>query len=394
MSDLKLNKFLSNPNKELFDNIYPILEKNFPSNSNLHQLDIRKFIDKNNEILFAAGPTLRLYFYDEERDRIFNYIGLRKLQINDIIKKDKTVESSWMFMTPFNLSMVLIIRYYMMNNMKKQMENSILFLALSFYSSLHYRQFRYPPNENIMNYTLNHLSNKFKLKQFGTLIESIKSTALTSHENYIEYLKIGTDVLLNTYLLGLHTRLSGFIKNIAEEYYKNQQEGNYINLEGDDYSEENYHIADNDSFIINRLSDNVTSKIVTKGIDYKLVKLSANICNISVNGLQKSLQEIVYKKDKEFKVLVSAIIQLYLLDKKNTSESISSKRFIDYCLQIYVKSNTNDENIIKIKEILDNWLTECSPTYLKTNRAATKSNLRKSVYMYLVFCIQQESIKY
>ena len=392
MADLKLNEYLSNPNKELFEKINPILEKNFPSKSNSHQVDIRKFIDKNNEVLFDIGPTYRLYFSDDERDKLFPYLGIRKMQIIDIIKKDKTVDKTWYFMTPFNLSLMLIIRYYMLKKETKKMENSIIYLALSLYSSLHARQFPYVPNENIMNYTINNLSNKFKLKN-STLIEAIKSTAMVSHETYKDYLKEGTDVLLNTYVLSLHTRLSGFIIKIATEFYKNQQEGNYLNLEEDDYSEENYHVNDNESFIITRLSDNVTTNIITKGVDHKLVKLSANMCGVSVNGLQKSLQDIIYKKDKEIKILSVLILQLYLDNKKNPPESIASKNFIDYCLQLYVKSNTNDENIIKLKALLDKWLTETSPLYLKTNRLATKNNLRKAVYMYLVFNIQQVSIK-
>lgn len=394
------NSYLSDKSKELLNAIYPNIEKNFPSKSNSYQTDIKRYIDKNNEVLFASGPTYRLYFNDDERNKIFSHIGMRKLQIDEIIKKDKTVDKTWYELDPayggaFNLVAVLLIRFYTLDKKKyaKQLENAILYLALSTYSGRHFKSFPYPPNENIMSYTINNLSNKYKIKQNGTLIEAIKSTAMVSHETYEEYIIRGTDVLINTYLLALRTRIAGFLNKLAEEYYKNKEMGNYINLEKDDYSEENYNIVDNDSFVINRLSENVSNKIITKGIDYKLVKLSANMCQVSVSGLQKALTNIVEKKDREIKKLVGLILQLYLEDPSNSSESIGSKKFIEYCLQLYIKSNTNDKSILEMKQILDEWLTECSVDYVKTERVATKNNLRKACYLYIVFSIQQEAIK-
>jgi len=392
------NAYLSDKNQDLLDNIYPSIEKNFPSRSNSHQSDIRRYIDKNNEILFATGPVYRLYFSDDERSKIFSHIGMRKLQVDEIIKKDKTVDKSWYELDPqfggsFNLVCALIIRYYMLHKMQKQLENTVLYLALSTYSGRHFKSFPYLPNENIMSYTINNLSNKYKIKQYGTIIAAIKDTAMVCHNTYTDYLERGTDVLINSYLYALHTRIAGFLNNIASEYYKNKEEGNYINLEKDDYSEENYHITDNDSFVISRLSNNVTNQILVKGIDYKLVKLSANMCQISVTSLQKALQNIIENKNKEIAKIISLIIQLYLDGEGNTPESIASKRFVEYCLEIYVKSNTNDKSILELRALLDNWMKDCSEDYVKTNRMATKNNLRKAFYLYMVFSIQKEANK-
>jgi len=392
------NAYLSDKSTELLDKIYPNIEKNFPSHSNSHQTDIKRYIDKNSEVLFTSGPTYRLYFNDDERNKIFPHIGMRKLQVDEIIKKDKTVDKTWFELDPnyggsFNLVCALIIRYYMLHKMQKQMENTILYLALSTYSGRHFKSFPYLPNENIMSYTVNNLSNKYKIKQFGTILAAIKDTALICHNSYTEYLERGTDVLINSYLYALHTRIAGLLNNIASEYYKNKEEGRYINLEKDDYSEENYHITDNDSFVINRLADNIINNMLTKGIDTRLVRLSANMCNISVSSLQKAIQNIIEYKNKEIRTLIVLILQLYLDNPKNSTDNIASKEFVEYCLELYVKSNTNDESILKIKELLDNWMEECSEDYIKTNRAATKNNLRKAFYLYVVFSIQQEAIK-
>jgi len=394
MSDeLKLNKYLSNPSKELLDKIYPNIESKFQSKSNTLQVDIRRFIDKNNEILFASTPSFRLYFSDIERDKIYNYFGMTKREIEIIIKEDKTVEKSWMFMRPFELSCILLIRYYQNKKMKKQMENLILYLALSLYAGVHYNYFPYPPNENIMNYTINNLSNKYKIKQFGNILESIKDVAMVNHNTYTKYLDKGTDVLLNLYVDQLRSRLNNFMKNIASEYYKNQQSGNYLNTEEDNYDDDNYYVVENDSFAIEKITNNVTNRIITKGIDLKICKLSANMCTVSVSDLQKTLQNIIYNRDKEIKNFVNLILQLYLNDPDNNIQKLKGKHFVEYCLKVYIKSNTKDKNIIEIRKILDIWLMENSTLYVKTNRVATKNNLRKAVYLYVIFMIQQEVIR-
>ena len=388
--------YLSDKSSELLQAIYPMVEKSFPTHSNAHQTDIRKYIDVNHEALFAAGPTYRVYFSEDERDKIFAHIGTHKGDVDRIIKADKRIEKSWYELDvnyggSFNLVCAMIIRYYHMKKMTKQLENTVLYLALSTYSGRHFKSFPYVPNENIMTYTVNNLSNKYKIKQYGTLIAAIKDTAMVCHNSYIEYIERGTDVLINSYLYAMHTRIAGFLNNIAQEYYKNKQEGKYINLEKDDYDPDNYYVTDNDSFVINRISTSVVNNILSKGIDYRIVKLSANMCNISANELQRAMTAIVEYKNKDIAILVNYILELYLTNNDNTAESITSKKFIEYCLELYIKSNTNDTYIIEIRKILDEWLLNSSDLYVKTNRAATKNNLRKACYLYMIFSIQQEA---
>ena len=57
----------------------------------------------------------------------------------------------------------------------------------------------------------------------------------------------------------------------------------------------------------------------------------------------------------------------------------------------YTVSNTNDDFIIKMKDILDTLMKRYSDLYLQTNRAATQSNMRAAIYRYFVYIIMAYS---
>lgn len=370
--------------------LYPTAESTLKTKNSYYQHYITNFIDKNNEVLFAEGPSKRLYFNDDDRDVIYNTIGSSDKKIMDTIKKCDLIDASWKILNnPFNLAAVLAIRYYQIAKKKKELDAAILYLSFSFYSSIQYKYFPYEPNENIMSYTVNNLSNKFKIKQLGNVFNAIHSTALTNHQTYEKDIEKGTDMLLKNYIMSLKTRLDGLIQKIANEFYENKENGKYLNKEEDNYDADEFYVADNNSFVITRLSESATLQMLTRGIDNERLKTSANICGVSITALRNAIVSIIDKKDKDIKDLFVLILQLYLMDGKHQPDAILSKHFVNFCLEIYIKSNTNDETIIKIKELLDEWLIICSPNYVKTERVATKNNFRKATYLYFVFVLQQ-----
>jgi len=89
----------------------------------------------------------------------------------------------------------------------------------------------------------------------------------------------------------------------------------------------------------------------------------------------------------DIKLIIESILFLYMFDNKNKLEDINSDKFLLHCLDIYKRSNTTDENIIKIKKILDSWLDELG-TYKKTQRLATINNFRRAIYTFFVMSIQ------
>lgn len=353
---------------------------------------ISKYIDKNSEVLFDIGPIERLYFGENDKNFIFELLDVTPKELKEVIKISPAIDDNWKISSnEFNLLMTLMIRELTKAKKKKEAEYCISYLSCALYSSINFKYFRFEPNRNIMTFTINNLSNKYLIKQLGSLYKAIHATAIKSHDTYKDELLEGTDKNVVKYINSLKTRLDNLIQNIAKEFYKNHQEGNYFNSEQDNYEEDNYYITDNTSFTISRISDKVTMEVLSRGIDQQIAKNAANMCGVSVNAVRNALNDLINKKDEEIKELITLILQLYLMDGKHKSETVGSTKFIVSCLEIYNKNNSVDESILRIKELLDIWLNECSAQYKKTERIATLSAYRKSIYVYFVFLISKKA---
>ena len=376
---------------------YPKVESSLKNKKNSDDLQtyIRKYIDRNSEILFDKAPSKRLFFKEQDINIAYQTTGTNPTDIANLIKENKLTESSWqIFNKPFNWCMAMTLRYYYVNKKEKEMQACLMYLTLSLFSSLHFKYFPYVPNENIMTFTVNNLNNKYYIKQFGILFKALFETAVNCHQTYADYLKISSDRHLIEYIMNLRTRLNSFMQNIADEYYKNQQSGNYLNYEKDNDDPDNYYETDNISFLINKMADNCTTMLLTHGVDLKLCNLSAQICEVSRTSVKSALDSIIKNENRDIREIIILILQQYLVVEKHNPQTIGTKEFISVCMSVYSKSNTIDENVLRIKDILDKWLNDNSEKYTKTERVATKSNFRKAIFLFFVFTIQQNYVNH
>jgi hypothetical protein len=365
------------------------------ANSRKFAETIKRYIDENNEVLYANSPLYRLYFKNEkDRKVVFDLIKIREDYIDEIIKKVDIIKSSWRITTePFNIAMLLIIRQYDKAKDKSMMENSLLYLTLSFYSSLHFKYFKFLPNENIMNYTINNLNNKFLFKQYGVVIKALFHTAIKCHEKYRKDLLRGNDIDIVNYLMALKTRLNNLMKNFTNEYMKNSRDKNYLNTQKDSADEEDFYETDNVSLTIARLTEQANNKFYSSELNEKLLRVSSKFADVSPITLRQALESIKENEKDKVKTLIQSILQVYLIDGKNSFDSIASQKFIAYCISVYSKSNTKDANILRIKSLLDYFLKNNSNRYSETEREATRVNYRKALYMYFVLFIQSIEVK-
>lgn len=378
----------------LIQKLYPIVEQSLKNNNIIRELNltIGKFIDRNSEILYDIGPTNRLIFPMDDKNEILKASGLDIKQIKDALKESEYIDNKWFVANdPVNIASVLMLRYFTISKNKKQLQIFLLYFGLYFYAMLHYQYFPYGANKNIMDYTINNLSNKYKIKQLGSVYKTVENTVNVSHNTYEKQLIKGTDNNLIQYISSLRVRINDFLKNIKNEYNKNHDNENYLNYDSDDYSEENYHIADNLSYQIKRITDATVLKLNTYGPNMALANLAAQITQVSQNEIRNVITHLTDKDTEDVRKLCELILILFLSDPKNDLSSIRTQEFLLTSIEIYKKSNTNDKVILDMKDILSKWLTKYSPKYNKTNRQATLSNFRKSIFVYFVLYIQNSN---
>lgn len=386
---------MNSNDKIILTNLGLPVELCFNNKNNINKFNrlVKKYIDDNNDILYANAPLYRLYFSDEiNRKPIYEITDIKPNFVKEVINKTDEIKNNWLILNDtFNILMAVIIRDLSKRDKKYEetLNNAILYLTLSFYSSLHFKYYRkFLPNENIMNYTLNNISNKYKFKQAGTIIKALFETAKVSHDTYVKDLINGTDLDIINYIRNLHTRLNNLMKNFTDAYDKNYKNKNYINYEVDDNNAETYKEVDNISLFIERTGDEATNKFFSTNIDQKFINVSAKFSNCSAITLRKAIESIKNSEKDKIKFLILSILQVYMNDGKNSSDSIASSKFIAYCIMIYSKSNTKNINIINIKKLLDYFMKNNCNKYSDTEREATRINYRKGLYMYIVLIIQ------
>lgn len=381
--------------KIITNELYKTVEQNLSNKKVTKQLllDISKYFDRNSEIIYDIGISGKLLFLESDKNVIYRSCDLTPNVIKNVLKKSSYIKSSWKILNePLNTASVLMARYFTISKQDDLLKTFLTYYSFYFYSSLHHKYLKFEPQENVMEYTINNLSNKYKIKQLGSLFAAIQNTVMTSHDNYKKQLINGEDGDYALYISSIKSRLNDFVKNITNEYMNNKKNERFLNFDNDDYSEENFHIADNTSYAVRRLCDASTIKLMTYGVNIEIANLAAQMCQVSQNEIRNVITQLTNEDSKDISMLCELILQLYLFDPHNNIRDIKSSSFIIKSAEIYTKSNTNDKSILKIKEILNKWLTKYSTKYRQTNRPATLSNFRKAIFLYFVMHIKQSNI--
>jgi hypothetical protein len=141
--------------------------------------------------------------------------------------------------------------------------------------------------------------------------------------------------------------------------------------------------------MIDRVSKNTNMYIVTNGVDEKILNIIKKLTIINKSDTKTAIYNIIERYGPKVQYFISRIITAFISDRHNEFDDIISKKFIGYCMKIFVSSNNRNEDILEVKKILDEWLEMTSLKYQKTNRTATKSAFRKSIFLYFVFSIQK-----
>ncbi len=375
--------------------IYPLVEDSLKNSSRLsaYKRVVNDFISYRTEDLYDSLPCARLVCSELEMDRTFDALKISKSFIADVILND-TYYGRIEHFSPlaakheFTILMMNVIRYFASKNMKKECELALIHLAFSgkFYPSLHYRSYHIVPARHVMEYVVNNeLSKKFDLTVQGSVIGAVKSVCSTWLDTYKDKFKSFTDDDIKYLIDQLYSRIGSFVKNIASEYYKvYENKDTYFAYYSDSNDPEDFHIADNDSFKVSRYTERAINYINTNGIDYRICKACSN-GDITPNECKAVIESIISTRENipEIKELISLMISLYF---SSESGDISDIKFITYTIS--PKPNAKQKEIVRLKEIIEEWLCESGTAYMRRrSRAATKNAYERAVRMYFALTI-------
>ncbi len=342
----------------------------------------------------------------------------------------------------FTMTMMMVIRYFLLKNKQTDAEISTIYLAFSgkFYPSIHSQKFKIPPEKyrHIMEYVLNNvLTQKYDLKREGSVFGAVRSICKTWLRTYTPKFKNPDDEDVADMIQQLHGRIKSFLGNIAAAYYDTyEKRDTYFAYASDSNDQDSFRIADNDSLLAERCVENAMNWITTKQVDYKLCKwasdknvkvdeiksiiesiqedsdnliliremmqliiadyFSISICkwasdkNVKVDEIKSIIESI--QEDSDNLILIREMMQLIIADYFSISKTkdVTSYEFINK--SIVAKPNSKNKYVIRQKEIIEYFLDENSPAYRKRkSRPDTKSSYYKSILTYYVLVINESN---
>lgn len=353
-------------------------------------LYIENYFDKNSEVMFSQGPAKALIFTNKDKEIIYDFLEVDPKDVKAVIKQITTIKASWQLLNdPFIILCVFIIRQLEINKMVRERDLVLMYLSMKSYSSKQRTYFKYGANEQIMAYTINNLSDKYKYKALKNNFAVVKDIVMQSHSVYVKLLVKGDDEMLNIYFAQGYNRINKVIKKIANEYYENRDKKKYLNtLITHDDERGGTLDYDSSSGIIESLGESTTGFFVSSSVNSKLARNTAMRNKVPYVSVYQTLLEIRKNEaPQDLLKFFSSIIETIYDSDKSILARICTKDFAMTALKQLSISNSNSEPLKYVKDSLDRMLDSYCSKYAMTDRLATKMAYRNAIYTYMVYIL-------
>lgn len=384
---------------------YTLLSKYYqPIVTNLLKNE-RKFFNyiskyRNREIEKWADTLECLYqtplFKDVDWQIVFDISGVNEKEmerdINEIIKKLGYKKVNF---TPFRAILFFMIRYYIQSNQPKKLEMILRYYGYSIYFTLWFRSFKkkgFNPDKDVLRYTVENLTNKFIVRQLGSIDEMLLYGINLAVETYPHRFARGSDYDMWYIVDQIHNRIGGYIKVLCGVYMDNYAKDNKIYLS--DAIKKDGTVTEIIEMVsvsgeVMALARSYATKFFSTPPSKSIISKAAKFAGVSAIELGAAIHMLHQRNSsEEVSTFYASIFSLFFDSDEHPKESdLHSIKFLSIMEGIYKKGNSNNKNIIAVKTLMEKWLQEGSSVYRASNRPGTINNFKKSIYYYFIFTV-------
>ena len=364
---------------------------------------VGKYLNDNHSKLYTAGPQYLIPFTDKQKAEYFKLFKIAPSEVlayvKDILKSIGS-NSKFIYLTqnPILWVFYCCVRYYHLTKNEKGFNTAITIYALAVYPSVYSVTFPYKCNADVMQYTIDHLTNRYTISKagniFATLFTSIKSSTeffignkkSTDHNRFVT----STDAEVIQFIQRIHNDQKSLMRYIMNEYMDNYRKGLRVsnNLDSSDVVQ-NDPSKENNTSIVDSVANKIVLNMITHGLNLTLVSNAKAMCpSISLAECRFYISRIVTSKyDNDMEDFIKAVLFRFMYDDHHDREDINSASFIMWSTKLFRQTNSNNENIAIIKELLTKWATETG-IYTKYSREGTRNDYKRCIFFYFIFAIQ------
>lgn len=378
------------------DNYYTRLEQALPKTEKVLFSYIAKYRDRNIKVLSSPYPDkLNFLMEGEDMKILYKVSNIDKDEMKKDVSKIKlpgnaTKKNS---LNSDYILFILLIRYYMTRKDYDKLRAITLYFAYCIYGLRFNIQFRpYGANHNVMVYTINNATLKFKLKEYGSIDRWLTHIFFKSMQTYEDKFQRLSDRDIDELISALYTRISSAVKNIRQEY-ENVIQNKNVTLESDTFIEGTNTELVQKTYTteIEELSLEYTEEFFSIKPGAKRILYAARASNTAFDELQVTLDKIYDNADiKEMRTFLQCLFTIFFqsISENNINQvSVKNFKFVQVMDSIFRKGHSKDKNILMAKDLIDGWLRRGSATFRRTTRIPTIAEYRRGVYMYFLLLI-------
>ena len=383
------------------ETFWDTIEKTVPKKTMNFIRFVQKFRDSNINKLETPYPTDYPIWRPDCERIVYETLGVDSEDLYKITSnielpndfKDKylqKVNSRTVMLIQFALFM--LYRYYLLHKKEKEMEVCKYFISYFFYFSLFTKYFKFKPNPEIMSYTINSMSFKNQIKQTGSVSRWIYGMADASCKKYEVLIRRGADRDYYKTIRRTHTKYNDAMKNLFDTFNKDYKNKNII-FTAKTFGEEG-DVLDQKSLSsdVIQLADKYTTAFFENPNSEKVI---AYICDKSKKGgyiPERDLRNTIFNisddpsNQNDVRTFYQSVFYLFFNNGTTSYDihDVTTLKFLYEMQKMYKAGNSINKNRIIISNIIDKWLKVGSATYRSTNREATKSVFKKSIFDYFI----------
>lgn len=356
------------------------------------------YIDEHFKQLTTSGPVFKVTFTAKETSFLYELFKITPERIfelyNEMVNETYGGKISkfyvgWVKNAPHKILLIAMIAESVEFGYDDIIECCEYMLAFTDYPIVYDKYWKIGVNEEIMNYTIEHLGAKYKIRELGlkTLQELLKYDATTTIEFYRNKLNPCPDNLYNDIIYRLRNQINSKLKNISRQYFANvennaSQHSNVIQFDDGEIAEHEGHAS-----IMASLIDKTINKFGSGDINKSMISIVANRNKTDKSNVEGMIGQIITTKNNRINKFIEDVITYYFEKYPNT-DTISSAEFLNFGLGIYKSMGTSkNEFLSDLKNILDFWMNNIIKIQDMYNRAATIIDYRKSIFDYMILMI-------
>lgn len=387
---------------QLYPKVATVLKT--PVGDRRFKMTVGKFVDKNADKLHTSGPQYMIPFADIDKGMFYKVFDITEKEINEITKQvitilrgqSGTADFKLLSNNPIFWLFYCVIRYYSTETKDTRGLNTALIIyALSVYPSIFSKYFQHAVSDvGAMQYTVDHLTEKFILKKTGHVFGMLTTSIQNSYNFLKESIGDGSDKEVVRFIQRIRNDQNSLIKKICDNYMKNHAAGNTVVTVKDQFDDvPAFDADDNNTTIINRITMSTVIPMIQNGVDLKRAEVCGKMTKISLSDIRYYISKILVPSEEKYIVrFVQAILFLFLYTDQKKEVDINSSYFLVWAAECFRRTNANDVNVVTIKQNLDRW-AENTGVYERYRREASRVAYKKAIFFYFILMIQAYHLK-